>query len=117
MLWCLFSCVRERKAAPPNFLQLLTEIWAEEEYEASRKKLGASAYLGQVNAEVEARQAEIQSLKAEIRELKCMVASIVTKTTDAKKDFVKLDNIQAPPGPGRGQDAVLAALKKQLKRL
>lgn len=38
------------------------------EYETSRKKLGASAYLGHVNAEMEARQTEIQSLKAEIKE-------------------------------------------------
>ncbi|XP_053277879.1 paraneoplastic antigen Ma2 homolog [Pleuronectes platessa] len=35
--------LRERKAVPPSFLQLLTEIRAEEEYETSRKKLSASS--------------------------------------------------------------------------
>uniref|UniRef100_A0A3Q1EKH9 Uncharacterized protein n=1 Tax=Acanthochromis polyacanthus TaxID=80966 RepID=A0A3Q1EKH9_9TELE len=34
--------LRERKARPPTFLQLLSEIRAEEEYEASRMKLNTS---------------------------------------------------------------------------
>lgn len=51
--------LRERNATPPNFLQLLTEIRAEEEYEASRKKLNTSVGQVTANPEVDTRQAEI----------------------------------------------------------
>jgi len=109
--------LRERKTAPPNFLQLLTEIRAEEEYETSRKKLSASVHQVHANPEVDTRQAEIQSLKAEIKELKSMVASVVTQSTPVKEDYREATPINAPPGPKNRQDAELAALKKQLKRL
>lgn len=109
--------LRERKIAPPNFLQLLTEIRAEEEYETSRKKLSASVHQVHVNSEVDTRQAEIQSLKAEIKELKSMVASVVTKSANVKVDNMEATPISAPPSSESRQDAELAALKKQLKRL
>ncbi|XP_056140241.1 paraneoplastic antigen Ma2 homolog [Lampris incognitus] len=107
--------LRERKAAPPNFLQLLTEIRAEEEYEASRKKLSASVHQVHANPEVCIRQAEIQSLKAEIKELKSMVASVVTKSAHVKDDYIEDTPRSTPPGPENRQDTELAALKKQLK--
>lgn len=109
--------LRERRAAPPNFLQLLTEIRAEEEYETSRKKLSASVHQVHANTEVDTRQAEIQKLKAEIKELKSMVAAVVTKTTHDKDDYMEFKSSSAPPGVENRQDAELAALKKQLKRL
>ncbi|XP_058494566.1 uncharacterized protein LOC131465683 [Solea solea] len=109
--------LRERKASPPNFLQLLTEIRAEEEYETSRKKLSASVHQVHANQEVDIRQAELQSLKAEIKELKSLVASVVTQSTPVKEDNREATCISALPGPENRQDAELAALKKQLKRL
>uniref|UniRef100_A0A672HLD9 Uncharacterized protein n=1 Tax=Salarias fasciatus TaxID=181472 RepID=A0A672HLD9_SALFA len=36
--------LRERKSSPPTFLQLLSEIRTEEEYEASRRKLNTSVH-------------------------------------------------------------------------
>ncbi|XP_039657908.1 paraneoplastic antigen Ma2 homolog [Perca fluviatilis] len=107
--------LRERKAAPPNFLQLLTEIRAEEEYETSRKKLSASVHQVHANTGVDTRQAEIQNLKAEIKELKSMVESVVTKSTQVKDDYMEVKTISAPPGSENRQDAELAALKKRLK--
>ncbi|XP_056157408.1 paraneoplastic antigen Ma2 homolog [Lampris incognitus] len=107
--------LRERKAALPNFLQLLTENCAEEEYEAYRKKLSALVYQVHANPEVYIRQAEIQSLKAEIRELKSTVASVVTKSAHVKDDYIEDTPRSAPPGPENRQDIELAALKKQLK--
>lgn len=109
--------LRERKAAPPSFLQLLTEIRAEEEYETSRKKLNASVRQIHANSEVDTRQAELQSLKAEMKELKALVAAVVTKSVKGKDDFVKFKPTSASPGPENQQDAELAALKKPLKRL
>ncbi len=109
--------LRERRAAPPNFLQLLTEIRAEEEYETSRKKLSASVHQVHANTEVDTRQAEIQKLKAEIKELKSMVAAVVSKTTHDKDDYMEFKSGSASPGVENRQDAELAALKKQLKRL
>ncbi|KAJ8348558.1 hypothetical protein SKAU_G00271470 [Synaphobranchus kaupii] len=109
--------LRERKAAPPTFLQLLSEIRAEEEYEASRKKLGASVHQVHANPEVDMKQAEIQNLKAEIKELKSMVASIVTKPEHIKEDYTEATSMSTPSGRENRQDSELAALKKQLKRL
>lgn len=109
--------LRERKAAPPNFLQLLTEIRAEEEYETARKKLSASVHQVHANTEVDTRQTEIQNLKAELKELKSMVASVVTKSTAVKDDYRVVKTNGAPPGSENRQDAELAALKKQVKRL
>uniref|UniRef100_A0A3Q0RPQ5 Paraneoplastic antigen Ma-like C-terminal domain-containing protein n=1 Tax=Amphilophus citrinellus TaxID=61819 RepID=A0A3Q0RPQ5_AMPCI len=40
--------LRERKDKPPSFLQLLKEIRAEEEYEASRQKLHPMGWLGRL---------------------------------------------------------------------
>ncbi|XP_060767152.1 paraneoplastic antigen Ma2 homolog [Neoarius graeffei] len=107
--------LRERKAAPPNSLQLLTESRADEEYETSRKKLNASVHQVQANPEVDTRQAEIQSLKVEIRELKSMVASGVTKSAHVKDDYMEAKTITELPGPENQQDTKLAALRKQLK--
>ncbi|KAI5616885.1 hypothetical protein C0J50_23556 [Silurus asotus] len=109
--------LRERKSAPPNFLQLLTEIRAEEEYETARKKLSASVHQVHANTEVDTRQTEIQNLKAELKELKSMVASVVTKSTAVKDDYREVKIISAPTGSENRQDAELAALKKQVKRL
>ncbi|KAI3354870.1 hypothetical protein L3Q82_004668 [Scortum barcoo] len=109
--------LRERRAAPPNFLQLLTEIRAEEEYEISRKKLSASVQQVHTNPEVDTRQADIQNLKAEIKELKSMVATVVTKSAHVKDDYREAKTISTPPDSENRQDAELAALKKELKRL
>ncbi|KAI3370531.1 hypothetical protein L3Q82_025288 [Scortum barcoo] len=109
--------LRERRAAPPNFLQLLTEIRAEEEYEISRKKLSASVQQVHTNPEVDTRQADIQNLKAEIKELKSMVATVVTKSAHVKDDYREAKTISTPPDSENWQDAELAALKKELKRL
>uniref|UniRef100_A0A667YF70 CCHC-type domain-containing protein n=1 Tax=Myripristis murdjan TaxID=586833 RepID=A0A667YF70_9TELE len=49
--------LRERKATPPTFLQLLSEIRTEEEYEASRKKLTASVHQVHANPEHKATAA------------------------------------------------------------
>lgn len=74
-------CLRERKTEPPTFLQLLSEICAEEEYEASRMKLRTSVQQIQTKQAIVTKQAEIQSLKAEIKELKSIVAFIVPSET------------------------------------
>uniref|UniRef100_A0A3Q2SPC9 Uncharacterized protein n=1 Tax=Fundulus heteroclitus TaxID=8078 RepID=A0A3Q2SPC9_FUNHE len=58
--------LRERKTAPPNFLQLLTEIRAEEEYESSRKKLSASVHQVHANPEPESTPIRGETLKAKL---------------------------------------------------
>nr|XP_057906640.1 uncharacterized protein LOC131104002 [Doryrhamphus excisus]XP_057906648.1 uncharacterized protein LOC131104002 [Doryrhamphus excisus] len=109
--------LRERKSAPPNFLQLLSEIRTEEGYEASRKKLSASVRQVYADPEVDGKQAEIQNLKAELKELKSMVASVVTKQSRSKDDHSELTHSSMPPSPENRQDPELAALKKELKRM
>ncbi|XP_016334546.1 paraneoplastic antigen Ma2-like, partial [Sinocyclocheilus anshuiensis] len=71
--------LRERRAKPPTFLQLLKEIRTEEEYEASRKKITPVMQGGNVRQNADVKQTEIQNLKSEIKELKALVAAIVSK--------------------------------------
>ncbi len=78
--------LRERKNKPPTFVEILTEIRAEEEYEASRMKLNTSVHQIQPKQTVDVKQAKIQSLKAEIKELKSIVASVVTKPSETKEE-------------------------------
>lgn len=107
--------LREKKSSPPTFLQLLSEIRAEEEYEASRKKLNAVTHPVCTQPAREAKQAEIQGLKAEIKELKSMVSAVVTQSFPCKEEHA--EPLVSSPSLERSQDAELAALKKQVKRL
>ena len=109
--------LREKKSAPPTFLQLLSEIRAEEGYEASRMKLSASVRQVHANPEVDVKQAEIQNLKAELKELKSMVASVVTKQTHFKEEHTEATHTSTPPSSENQQDPEIAALKKELKRM
>lgn len=103
--------LREKKSSPPTFLQLLSEIRIEEEYEASRRKLNSSVHRVQTKHS-ETEQTEIQNLKAEIKELKTKFATCISKSPDAKEKRV------SPVQSGECSDTQeLAALKKQVRRL
>ncbi|XP_040898696.1 paraneoplastic antigen Ma1 homolog [Toxotes jaculatrix] len=110
-------CVRERKTKPLTFLQLLSEIRAEEEYEASRMKLNTSGHQVQVKQSSVVRTTEIQSLKAEIKELRSMVASVWANSTATTEDYVDPVPANTSSSCEKQQDSELAALKKQVKRL
>lgn len=49
-------CLREKRANPPTFLELLHEIHTEEEYEASRAKLNQSVCTVHAKLHVENKQ-------------------------------------------------------------
>ncbi|CAI5671484.1 unnamed protein product [Oreochromis niloticus] len=103
--------LRERKSKPPTFLQLLSEIRREEDYEASRRKLNTSVQHVQTKASGTGNT-EIQSLKAEVKELKAKLATCMTKAPDViAKD---LSSVQSSE---HSDTKELAALKKQVKRL
>ncbi|XP_063075269.1 uncharacterized protein LOC134465509 [Engraulis encrasicolus] len=108
--------LREKKAKPPTFLQLLKEIREEEEYDASRKKLGTVVQSAFVKQESETKQTEIQALKSEIKELKSLVAAVVSKPTQAMPDSTERTLVSAVSGESC-HDSEITALKKQLKRL
>lgn len=81
--------LRERKENPPSFLELLSEIRSEEEYEASRAKLNFTVHKIQAKAEVESKQTEIQTLKTELKELKAMFASMAATIQSLKKAKIR----------------------------
>ncbi|XP_057684821.1 uncharacterized protein LOC130911119 [Corythoichthys intestinalis] len=107
--------LRERKAKPPSFLQLLKEIRTEEEYEASRRKHFPVVQSSHVQQAVDVKTTEIQQLKSEIKELKALVAAVVSNPTP--------EATNAPKSPVNAKDSdsnadrEVAALKKELKRL
>lgn len=109
--------LRERKARPPTFLQLLSEIRAEEEYEASRMRLNTSVNQVQAKQSNDVKQTEIQSLKAEIKELKSLVASVGAKTAVTQEEqSCPVPTTTSHPWENQ-QECQLTALKKQVKRL
>ncbi|KAK2904105.1 hypothetical protein Q8A73_010762 [Channa argus] len=108
--------LRERKTDPPTFLQLLSEIRAEEEYEASRRKISTSVHHINTRQTADVKQTEIQSLKAEIKELKSIVASVVVPPAETQNNSDS--RLPVPPSAGENdQDSELRALQKQVKRL
>lgn len=70
--------LRERKESPPSFLELLSKIHNEEEYESSRMKLNPSVQQVHAKSDIDNRQIDIQNLRSEIQELKSMFTSMVT---------------------------------------
>ncbi|XP_007545199.2 paraneoplastic antigen Ma3 homolog, partial [Poecilia formosa] len=109
--------LRERKGNPPTFLELLREIRAEEEYEASRAKLSPSVRAVHPKPQLDHNQSEIQSLRAEIKEVKSMFAALSSKSlqdTADKQDKCSTDRerLKEP-----SLDADVVALKKQVKQL
>lgn len=108
--------LRERKAQPPTFLELLSEIRAEEEYEASRMKLSTSVHQIQTKHTTDVKQAEIQSLKAEIKELKSIVAAVVVPQAEVQQECSRGVALVATPKE-KQQDGELRALRKEVKRL
>ncbi|XP_076830977.1 uncharacterized protein LOC143476602 [Brachyhypopomus gauderio] len=109
--------IRERRQNPPKFLELLSEIRAEEEYAAARAKLSSSVRGVHATKEVDSRQTEILTLKAEIKELKSLFATMNTKpcqgVSDDDKGFIPVP-VSVAESSGNTE---VAALKKQVRRL
>lgn len=109
--------LRERRQNPPKFLELLTEIRAEEEYAAARVKLSTSVHRVQAKSHTDSQQTDIQSLRADIKELRSMFAAMKS-TSRPEVDSDPGPNPEALGlGPESCEDPEIAALKKQVKRL
>lgn len=106
--------LRERRANPPTFLELLKEIRSEEEYESSRAKLNHSVYTVHTKLQEENKHSEIQSLRAEIKEVKSMFAALSTRDKETQNENfqTKVRNV-----PETNADPEVIALRKQLKQL
>ncbi|KAL6470660.1 hypothetical protein MHYP_G00217790 [Metynnis hypsauchen] len=78
--------IKERRNKPPNFLNLLSEIRAEEEYERSRHRVNPRVC--QVNAQenVDSDSVAIQSLKAELKNLKEQMAGLTEQPRSRVED-------------------------------
>uniref|UniRef100_A0AAY4BD76 Paraneoplastic antigen Ma-like C-terminal domain-containing protein n=1 Tax=Denticeps clupeoides TaxID=299321 RepID=A0AAY4BD76_9TELE len=107
--------LRERLSNPPNFLQLLSEIRTEEEYEDSRAKLSKSVHNKRVNVQP-AIQTDIQELKLQLQDLKTQLSSMVKYDST-----VGVTDLKAHSPPDTVVDSCpseeITALKKQVKRL
>lgn len=103
--------LRERTDKPPNFVDLLSEIRTEEEYEASRSKLNPSVQSTHAKRD-DGKEAEIKNLKAEVKELRSMFATMSTN-----RPSVTEEEKVARPKPEHWQDPEVSALKKQVSEL
>ncbi|XP_026119497.1 paraneoplastic antigen Ma2 homolog [Carassius auratus] len=107
--------LRERKTKPPNFLELLSEIRAEEEYEASRSKLTTRVQKISTSVETDGKHKEIQTLKAEIKELKSQFATMVTQSQPVV-DHKSTSSLKTNASDVQ-QEGEIAFLKKQVRSL
>ncbi|KAJ8385584.1 hypothetical protein AAFF_G00184460 [Aldrovandia affinis] len=109
--------LRERKQNPPKFLELLAEIRTKEEYAATRVKLNMSVHRVHANQDVDSRQVDIQTLKSELKEMKAMFASMTTKPPQEVANDKGPGPVAQGPVAESCENAEIAALKKQIKRL
>lgn len=109
--------LRERRECPPSFLELLSEIRSEEEYESSRLKLNSSVRRVQANADDDSREGEIQSLKSDIKELKAMFTAMTATNSQVSADKKETELMTKVPVTETCVDTEVAALKKQVKKL
>ncbi|XP_034560089.1 uncharacterized protein LOC117827597 [Notolabrus celidotus] len=106
--------LRERRAKPPTFLELLKEIRTEEEYEASKVKLNQSVHTVHAKVQAENKQSEIQNLRAEIKEVKSMFAALATQP---QPEVEATEKCPSNTDTASSLDPELVALKKQVKHL
>uniref|UniRef100_A0A3B4DH60 CCHC-type domain-containing protein n=1 Tax=Pygocentrus nattereri TaxID=42514 RepID=A0A3B4DH60_PYGNA len=115
-LLLLQLCLKERRNQPPNFLDLLSEIRAEEEYERSRHKV--RPHVRQVGAQedVEADSVPVQSLKAELKTLKVEMAELAEKPR-GNADEVKPLLLSSVHQRCKDSASEVTALKKDVNRM
>ncbi|XP_051973265.1 paraneoplastic antigen Ma1 homolog [Xyrauchen texanus] len=78
--------LRDRKENPPSFLELLSEIRREEEYESSRMKLNTSVRSVHTTPTTDSRQDDVERLRTEIQELKSMFTAMSTLPSQVVAD-------------------------------
>ncbi|XP_036433704.1 uncharacterized protein LOC118812695 [Colossoma macropomum] len=109
--------LRERKSNPPSFLDLLSEIRIEEEYQASRQKVNATVRQVQAAGKTEAKDSEVQRLRTELKELKTQFTELAKSATSCSTEEAE----PSPTVPGVSVSSSLTpevtALRKQVKRL
>lgn len=108
--------LREQRDQPPTFLQLLSEIRMEEEYQASHRKLNPNKTVHVKTVAIPA-EAEIQDLKAQIQELKLQVTELTALSTAQSTPLPAFETTVTPEAEASGGDKDLQALKKEVKRL
>lgn len=109
--------LRERKEKPPSFLELLSEIRNEEEYESSRLKLNTSVRQVVTDPGVPSGNVEIQNLRSEIKELKSLFAtmrpSMGSTVIDRNEPRSPVNTLSIAPNV----NAEVAALRQQVTEL
>lgn len=98
--------LRERLDKSPTFVDLLSKICKQEEYEASRNKVHPSVLSNRAKFK-DSKRAEIQNLKAEFKELKSMFATMTSKCSIGAEEDADVN-----PKREQSQDPEVVALKK-----
>ena len=109
--------LRERKENPPSFLELLSEIRSEEEYETSRMQLNTSVQRVHANPARDSRQEDVEHLRSEVQELKSMFNSMRTLPSQVVADGKEPRSLTKVATPDTGGEDEVAALRKQVKDL
>ncbi len=109
--------LRERKENPPSFLELLSEIRSEEEYESSRMKLNTSVRSVHTNPTTDRRQDDVERLRTEIQELKSMFTAMSTLPSQVVEDCKRPDAMTKMHTPEISNESEVAVLRKQVNDL
>ncbi|XP_060757027.1 paraneoplastic antigen Ma2-like [Neoarius graeffei] len=109
--------LRERKGNPPSFLELLSEIRSEEEYESSRAKLNSSVKRVQAQPNADESREDIQKLRAELQELRSMFTSMKSAPSQTLADGKECESLTKRTAAETECESEIAALRKQVKSL
>ncbi|XP_037833479.1 uncharacterized protein LOC119617377 [Kryptolebias marmoratus] len=106
--------LKERRSTPPNFLDLLSEIRTEEEYQQTRKKVNARIRNVAASKDLVDDDVDIEVLKADFKALKTQVFEM------SKSSANEGASAPAPmliPSHSGNDKSEAAALRKKVKRL
>lgn len=101
---------------PPTFLQLLSEIRVEEEYEASRRKLSPAKSVQVKTVSIPA-EVEVKDLQAEIQELKLKVTELTALPSAQSAKKPASESVSIAEVGSSEDDKHLQGLKKEVKKL
>ncbi|KAL1259510.1 hypothetical protein QQF64_010087 [Cirrhinus molitorella] len=106
--------LKERRSNPPNFLDLLSEIRAEEEYQQTRKKVNARIRNVAVHDDAGDSDVDMEVLKADFRALKTQVFEMSKSSAGGG---ASAHTSMSNPSHLGDDKSEAAALRKKVKRL
>ncbi|XP_067235363.1 uncharacterized protein [Chanodichthys erythropterus] len=108
--------LKEKRANPPTFLELLSQIRVEEEHERSRRKVHARVRSVEAQDCVSATDFDLQELRADVKALQAKMSELKVKSNPVSKESVST-KVQARQCTSDDKAIGASELQKKVDRL